>query len=284
MALTVAPSVASLDWRGTIAYIDQNGNEVERARLRGLLGRPRPDAKVIRAIEARQNEDGGFALGLVPGRPSSIDATALVLGWLQDLRLLRSPQAHTAVTYLLAQQRPDGSWDEAPSVIKFGPPPNLTPGDPRVQALCTALGGYWLALLGYRDDYAVVRAAAYLRERQASDGRVLGFLRTTWTATALFRLVDGPGSTAAGRGLGALAEVEAPRWGPGALIAMLDCLAEAGVPPDIPLIQLSLAMLKGLAQPDGSWPSEEGEFYHVEVTLKGLRVLLLYGIASPLSA
>lgn len=271
----------SYDWRRTIAYIDQNGNEMERARLRGLLGRPRPEAKIVRMLEARQNDDGGFPSELVQGRPSSVDATALVLGWMEDLGMLGSAQAERVVTYLLAAQRPDGTWDESPGLLKYGPPPRLLPGDPRVQTLCTALAAYWLVLLGYRQDHAVSRALACLRARQAAEGRFLGYLRTTWTAAAVFRLVEGAGSAAGTRALDALAAVEDERWYPGALTGMLGCLAEAGVPMSSAVIERGLARLWAIAQPDGSWASEDGEFYHVEVTLGGLRALLLYGIVAP---
>ena len=183
------------DWRRTIAFIDQSGNETERARLRGLLGRTRPDARILRTLEALQNEDGGYPGELAQGRPSSVEATALVLGWMQDLSMLAVPQGQRAVTYLLTVQRPDGTWDESPGLLRYAPSPHLVPGDPRVQALCTALAASWLALLGYRQDHAVTRALAWLRARQAADGRFLGFLRTTWAAAAVFRLVEGAGSS-----------------------------------------------------------------------------------------
>jgi hypothetical protein len=271
----------TIDWRRTIAYVDQSGNEMERARLRGLLGRPRPDTKIVRMLEARQNDDGGFPAELIQGRPSSIEATAVVLGWMQDLSILGSAQAQRVVTYLFTTQRPDGSWDESPGLIKYSPPPGLLPGDPRVQAYCTALAAYWLALLGHRGDHTVARASAYLRARQAPDGRFVGFLRTTWTAAAVFRLVEGQGSAVCARALDALAAIPGERWQPGALTGMLDCLAQAGVPLDAPIVQRGMERLWALAQPDGSWRSEDGEFYHVEVTLKALRVLLLYGAVAP---
>src|SRR5207302_10959003 len=94
------------DWRLTIAYIDQSGNELERARLRGLLGRTRPDAKTLRTLEVLQNEDGGFPGQLVLARPSSVEATALVLGWMQDLSMLAVPQRQRAVAYQLTVQQP----------------------------------------------------------------------------------------------------------------------------------------------------------------------------------
>lgn len=265
------------DWRGTIAWLDQNGNETERARLRGLLGRPRPDARVVRTLEARQNRDGAFPSDLVQGRPSSIDTTELVLRWMQDLNMLDGPVAQRVVTYLFTAQRPDGSWDETLGLLKFNPAPRLLPGDPRVRALCTALAAYWLVMLGHRTDHAVSRALAYLRSRQTAGGRFLGFLRTTWVTAALLRIVEGPASPAATRALEALAAVEPDRWRAGSLGGMLNCLFESGVPRGAPVAQSGLARLRALAETDGSWPSEEGEFYRAEVTLGALRALVVYG-------
>jgi hypothetical protein len=275
-----ATGVDGYDWRRTIAWVDQNGNDTERARLRGLLGRARPDARIIRTLEARQNADGGFPSDFVQGRPSSIDTSALVLHWMQDLRILGSSLAQRVVTFLFTAQRPDGSWDEPPALLKYGPPPRLLPGDPRVQAVSTAIAAYWLVLLGHRHDHAVSRATAYLRSRQASNGRFLGFLRTTWLAAALFRLVEGPDTPAATRALDALAAVGAERWHAGSLTGMLSALAEAGVPAHVPVVRQGLERLRALAEPDGHWSSEDGDFYHVEVTLRALRVFLLYGAVS----
>ena len=269
------------DWRLTIACIDQSGNEMERARLRGLLGRTRPDAKILRALEVLQNEDGGFPGELVQGRPSSVEATVLVFGWMQDLSMLALPQGQRAVTYLLTAQRPDGTWDESPGLLRYAPSPHLVPGDPRVQALCTALAASWLALLGYRQDHAVTRALAWLRARQAADGRFLGFLRTTWAAAAAFRLVEGAGSSTSARAVEALTGVGDDRWYPGALAGMLACLAEAGVPASVAVIRRGLQRLWGLARPDGSWSSEDGDAHTVEVTLSALRALLRCGAVSP---
>ncbi len=276
-------SASVYDWRRTIGWLDHNGNETERARLRGLLGRPRPDARVVRTLEARQNPDGGFPNDLVQGRPSSIETTALVLRWMQDLNILDGPLAQRVVTYLFTAQRPEGFWDESLGLLKFGPALRLLPGDPRVRALCTALAGNWLAVLGQHSDHAVSRGLAYLRPRQTPGGRFLGFLRTTWLAAALFRLVEGPGSAAAGRALEALAAVPPERWHAGLLGPMLDCLFESGVPRGAPAVQKGLARLRALAEPDGSWPSEEGEFYRAEVTLSALRALIVYAAVEPQS-
>ncbi|HLJ61289.1 MAG TPA: prenyltransferase/squalene oxidase repeat-containing protein [bacterium] len=276
MAVLAAPRVPWIDWGRTIAYIDHNGSEMERARLRGILGRPRPDAKVVRALEARQNEDGGFPYEFVQGRVSTIDATATALNWLEDLRLFDGPHVERALVFLLADQRPDGSWDEPPGILRYAPPPRLLPSDLRVRTASTALVGYWLARAGGRDD-AIGRAAAYLRGHQAPGGRFVGFLRTTWLATAFLHLVEGPGSDAAVRGLQALGAVDGSRWRPGALADMLVRLGGGGVEDDTPVVVRTLERLCVLSQPDGSWVSEDGDAYHVEATLQALRALLHYG-------
>ncbi len=272
---------AGADWRLTIAYIDQNGSEMERARLRGILGRARPDAKVVRALEVRQNDDGGFPHGMIQGRLSTIEATTTVLRWMDDLGLLGGPHAERAGMFLLAAQRPDGSWDEPPGLIRHTPPPRLMPGDPRVRSLSTALVAFWLVRLGEHGSDAVARAMAYLRERQAPDGRFVGYLSTTWLAAALFRFGEGPDSAAAAKALAALADVPAPRWSPAALAGMLNALGDTGARDDLPLVRESLARLTDLGRSDGSWVSEEGDAHHVEVTLGALRALVLYAAVSP---
>ena len=276
MALMTSSRTAGCDWRRTLAFINGAGNEIERARLRGLLGCARPDAKAVLTLEVRQNLDGGFPHGLVQGRPSTIRATAQALAWLEDLSLHGGPLVERSLTFLLAIQRPDGSWDEPPGVLRYGPTPQQIPGDPRVRTLSTALAGYWLARKRYGGD-AVSRAVAHLREHQAPDGRFMGFLRTTWLGVALFMFVEGGDSAVAARGLEALAAVDASRWDSGALAGMLGCLATAAVPADRPLIARSLVRLQSLARPDGSWLSEDADVSPVEATLRALRALLLYG-------
>jgi Prenyltransferase and squalene oxidase repeat len=280
MAVVTSSRAAGVDWRHTLAFIDTSGTEIERARLRGLLGCARPDAKAVLTLEARQNLDGGFPHDLMQGRPSTIRATATALAWLEDLSLRGGPLVERALTFLLALQRPDGSWDEPPGVLRYGPPPPQIPGDPRVRVLSTALAAYWLARARYRGD-ALSRAVAYLRDHQVSDGRFVGFLRTTWLGTALFRMVEGEGSPSAARSLESLAAVDPGRWHAGALAGMLSALAVAGVPQDVPLIARGLARLHSLARPDGSWLSEDGDASSVETTLRALRALLLYGAVSP---
>jgi squalene cyclase len=275
-----AISVIPYDWRLTISGIDQNGTEMERARLRGILGRPRPDTKIVRTIEARQNEDGGVPHQMIAGRLSTIDATTTTLEWLWDLGLGDSPYAERACTYLLSVQRPDGSWDEPPGVLRYSPPPRLLPGDPRVRCRVTALVAFWLARAGYRDD-ATRRAVAYVAVRQAPDGRVLGFRETTWLLAAASAILDGAASPVTARALESLSAVPDDRWSAGSLAGMLDCLGAAGLSRPVAAIARGLDRLHALARPDGTWLAEEGEAYHMDVTLAALRALIFHGAVMP---
>ena len=280
---TEAVSVVPYDWRATIAAIDQNGTEMERARLRGILGRPRPDTKIVRTLEARQSEEGGFPHQMAAGRISTIDATATALEWLWDLRLAESPYAERACTYFLSGQRSDGGWDEPPGLLRYAPPPRLLPGDPRVRCRATALVAFWLVRAGYRDD-APRRAVAYLAARQAPDGRVLGFRDATWLLAAAAALLEGPDSMAAGRALESLASVPDDRWTAASLAGMLDALGAAGFSVSVPVVARCLSRLRALVRRDGTWVSDEGEAYHMDVTLAALRALVSYGAAAAAGA
>ena len=56
---------------------------------------------------------------------------------------------------------------------------------------------------------------------------------------------------------------------------------QAGVPASVAVIRRGLQRLWGLARPDGSWSSEDGDAHTVEVTLSALRALLRCGAVSP---
>jgi hypothetical protein len=100
-------------------------------------------------------------------------------------------------------------------------------------------------------------------------------------AAAVFRLVEGPSAAAAARAIDTLGTLAAEQWQPGALTGMLNALAEAGVPTHVPVVRQGLEQLRLLAEPDGCWSSEDGDFYDADVTLRALRVFLLYGVVSP---
>lgn len=262
-----------------IAFIQDGGDDLERARLSGVLGRSRPDAKAARTLLGRQHEDGGFPFGMITGRPSAVTATATALRWMVDLRLLPSPHVERAVSYFLMTQRPDGSWDESPSVLKFDPPAPIRPGHPAGRAYCTAQAGFWTTrLLGSRHD-AVQRATRYLRERRNGD-RPVELLSTEALEIATLAMVEGPADEIVTAGLTALGTIDEARWDADALAGALAALYTAGLSLDEPFAGPAIRRLLALQRPDGGWSSALGQDHDVDLSLQALGALLAFGVPS----
>jgi len=263
-----------------IAYVQENGDELERARLAGLLGRSRAEPKVARSLLARQNEDGGFPYGLIHGRPSAITATATAMQWMHDLRLLPSSYVERATGYLLTVQRPDGAWEESPAVLRFDPPALVRPGVPLARTYCTALAASWMArLLGSRHD-AVMRAAICLRASRDGGWPAEEPAHVTAQVAAALLMVDGPSSAATSAGLDALRRLSPEVWTADRLADSLNALYLAGLPADDLFVAAGLARLLALQRIDGGWSSDDGADRDVDLSLRATGVLLAYGVAT----
>lgn len=263
-----------------VAYIHENGEELERARLAGLLGRSRAEPKVARSLLARQNEDGGFPYGLIQGRPSAITATAAAMQWMQDLRLLPSSYVERAATYLLTVQRPEGAWEESPAILRYDPPALVRPGSLLSRSYCTALAVSWMArLLGPRHD-SVTRATAYLRESRNGDWPVDEPAHVTAHVVTAMLMVDGPSSAVVSAGLGALRRLAPEVWTADRLTDALGAMYLAGLPAEDPFVAAGLRRLLSLQRPDGGWSSEYGADRDVDLSLRALGVLLAYGVST----
>lgn len=263
-----------------IAYIQENGDELERARLAGLLGRSRADAKVARSLLARQNEDGGFPYGLIHGRPSAISATATAMQWMHHLRLLPSSYVERATGYLLTVQRPDGTWEESPAVLRFDPPALIRPGVPLARTYCTALAASWMArLLGPRHD-SVMRASTYLRTSRDGGWPAEEPAHVTAHVAAALWMVDGPSAPSTAAGLDVLRHLLPEVWTADRLADALNALYLAGLPADDPFVPAGLTRLLALQRTDGGWSSEHGADRDVDLSLRATGVLLAYGVST----
>lgn len=263
-----------------IAYIQENGDELERARLTGLLGRARPEAKVARTLLARQHEDGGFPYGMIAGRPSATTSTATALQWMQDLHLLVSPFAERAVAYLLTVQHPEGSWIETPAVIKYNPPPHARPDHAAGRIYCTALATFWLArLAGPRHD-AVLRGTDYLRAQRDGGWPADEPAQIASLVTASLAIVDGLVSRAASAGIYTLGRLSPHAWTADGLAETLTAFYAARFDADDPLVAWGLRRLLSAQQVDGGWHSELGSDRDVDLSLRALGSLLAFGVSS----
>lgn len=263
-----------------VAFVRDNGDELELARLAGLLGRERPDPRAMRALATRQNEDGGFPYLMVAGRPSAVTATATALHWLMDLRLLRAPQTERALAYLLAAQRPDGSWDESPALVKYDPPPLARPGHAAGRHFVTGTAALWIARLLEPDHDSARRAAAYLRATRDGDWPADEPLQVSIAVTAACAAIEGATSPAAAAGLQALARLAPEGWSADRLADLCVAFAGAGMARSGPLVGGALEQLAARQRDDGGWTSEYGPDREVDLTLRVLGALFAFGVSS----
>jgi hypothetical protein len=263
-----------------VAFIQENGDDVERARLAGLLGRYPPDTRTLRSLTSRQHDDGGFPYGMIPGRASSVTATAQGLRWLEDLRMLSSTSAQRAATFLLMVQRPDGAWDESPAVIKFDPPERIRPGTPFARRYSTGVAAIALArVLGPSSD-PVVRAAEFLRANRDGAPAVDELAETAALMTSVLILAGDRSTAVAADGAEALSRVPADLWTADRLTTALGAFHTAGFSGDDPMAGWAIRRLLEAQSPDGGWRSARGPDHDVEVSLDALSVLSAFGIPS----
>src|SRR5262249_7056150 len=153
-----------------------------------------PPQDVLDKAELGQSRKGGWP-AYWNDHVASVDATCFRLAELDDLGALGRPAALEALGWLAARQRPDGSWEEDPSLADTAPP-WARPGDPEARLYLTTNAAFWLAAYGSLDDgsgrhfgsgaerneYAgqVTRAAEAFRAALHPDGSWPSFLAAGW--------------------------------------------------------------------------------------------------------
>lgn len=263
-----------------VAFIRDAGDELERGRLAGILGREQPDPKAVRVLATRQNEDGGFPYQMISGRPSAVTSTATALQWLHEIRHAGSPQVERAVAFLLTVQRPDGTWEESPALVKYDPPPLARPGHGAGRMYATALTACWLVrLLGPRHE-SVQRAAGAVRAGREAAWPEDEPVQITCLAVAMLAMTDGRAAPITKAGLEALTRLPAEGWSADRLADLAAVFYAAGFGADEPLTAWALRRLVALQRDDGGWSSEHGADREVDLSLRALGVLLAYGIPS----
>jgi hypothetical protein len=260
----------NMNLESAVAFVQNNGNPVELARLRHTLyGEPVP-SEVLRDLFSGQHAEGGWTPFWAP-HYSSLDATCFRLAQAEQLGVPASEAAVLrAISFLLRRQSPDGYWEEDEDVASSAPF-WVKPGDIPARLYLTANCGYWMAMYG-NDDQAAIRAADYLQNRLEPDGRLPSFNQANWLAGGLwFRLERFEAAEKVFAGLQArLTELPVSN-----LAWMMTTLLSAGVTAHEPVIQSAAEILVHRQNPDGSWAADEDSGQQVHVTLEVLRALRL---------
>jgi squalene cyclase len=266
-----------MDITASVRFVEENGSDLEQARLRQILYSVKPPPDVVRALTQRQNEDGGFPYAMIEGNPSAADSTLVALWWLDELGMLASPPAGRAIGYLLAVQQDDGGWDVEPAVAQFDLPPWISPGDLKTRLYLTAYAAYWLARRGYRARPGLQKALDFLLQHQDEAGKFHGYLHTTWIATSALIMLGERYAEAAGKGQEVLMNRPLAEWADSQISWALDCLGRAGLREEHPFVERGLAELLRRRNPAGGWSSEDGEGHAVDAIIGVLKVFKLFG-------
>ena len=248
----------SVDIARARSFIKASGSAIERARLHALVDGVTPPA-MPDELRALQNDDGGFALGQIAGRPSALSPTAYVLSWLRDLGLTASPEARRALRYIETRQTRRGIWRESAELQRYQPPPWMDPESVAADIYTTALCASTLATLG-GDELAADQAVIWLQTQQGRDGLLNGFkAHSSWLAVPAFAEILGQETRATRRLIAGLGELLADDWSAGMLAWMLQCLLDAGYTRRTRLVERAWQLLGAAQQPDGSFPVDEDD-------------------------
>lgn len=269
-----------IDTNQSIAFINEKGSALEKARLNCILYGINPQPGVIQGLVELQNIDGGFPFGMLPGNLSTINDTTVALWWMEELNMLTSPQAVKAYSFLLASQQVDGSWDEAPEISRYDLPPWIQLGDLKTKLYLSAYAAYWLAVGGYTRLPVFRKALHFLLSHQEPSGKFYGYLHTSWIATGVFLMAGKRYAPVAHLGIQTLSNMPLVEWDDSQIAWALDCLCRGGLLKDHPLIDGCLAELGRRQKSDGSWASEDGEDFAVGATIQALKVLKRYAVVN----
>jgi hypothetical protein len=258
-----------------IAYVQDHGSVIERARLAAILQDELPSKTALRELARLQNPDGGFAYW-VP-QASNLCDTAYVLQWFDDLKVHKGPVVERACRFILDRQQKDGGWDEVAAVVNHDPPEWMMPGRIETRVWLTGFCAHVLICFGHAEAPGTYCPTDFLLEHRDEQGRLAGYPIATWVALPMLHFYPGPDPETFDRAR-AVAEADyASQYDSAMLAWMLRCLKDADLPFDHPLVARALDDLERQQRPDGSWPAAEGEQRAVEVTVAALRELKRYG-------
>ena len=264
-------------------FVVAHGALVDRARLASLRTGALPTRDVWELAESGQVPGAGWPASAENQIPS-IDATCFRLAELADLGALGRPAAREALAWLASVQRPDGTWEEHPSLAEEAPP-WAVPGDPEARLFLTANAAYWLSVatspesdgqprilgrLGGEYAAAVAAAAKVIAGSLRPDGTWPSFLVTGWLGAAVLYGQEMFYESAL---MQAVLTDRLPDLSAGDVAWLGATLRRVGVDPGHRLLVAAWQRLAETQRSDGGWSSDDGHAFDVHTTLTAIRAL-----------
>ena len=257
-----------IDLERARTFVEQQGNDIDRLRLKALLDRSYP-SHTPESLAALQNSDGGFAFGFQIGRPSALASTAQALACLRDLQLIDSDHAQRAIEFIEQHQTARGIWRESAELQQFDPPPWMDPESTAADVYITAWCASTLVLLS-DNDLPADQGVAWLQTQQGRDGLLQGFkAHSSWLALPAFAAIFGQETRATRRLVAGLGSILDGTW-PGSMLAwLLQSALDAEYDRSTQLVNRAWLQLEQAQQPDGSFTVDEGDD-PVQTTLQAI--------------
>lgn len=233
----------------TIAYIIENGNLFEQARLNRTLGKKFSHGDVLRSFSELQNPDGGFPYGDRRGFPSCLSNTTMALSNLIDMGLADSEPALKSFRFMDSMKKSNGTWEENEKITPLDPPFWDIPGDEESTLWLTAASAEILRKAG---KPVPRKTLEFLKKKQGPDGKFEGYIHTTWIAMAIF----GKQSPVSSAALKYLEGADIGDWDATCISWCLSSMKLGKVKAESGLWKKLMDRLSELQEPDGSWPSE----------------------------
>lgn len=271
-----------VDIDAAIGFVVAKGDTVDRARLSWLRTGIAPDPEIVARAEFGQTSEGGWP-AFWADHVASVDATCFRLSELDDLGGLGRPSVRRALDWLARLQRPDGTWEEDPSLAAHAPA-WARPGDPEARLYLTASAAFWLTVAGPEARAAgpldtrpggayagvVTKAAQAVRGSLDPDGTWPSFLVTGWLGAAVLHRQEMYYDAAR------MTMVLSERLGemsPADTAWLASAMRRVGMPDDDWLLVAARRRLSETQRSDGGWPSDDGEQFDVHVTLTAIRAV-----------
>jgi hypothetical protein len=261
-----------------INFVNTNGNEIEKARMKSLLLGTQPDQNIIQELTKYQNEDGGFSY--FTKDISTVFDTIYILTWLDDLQLRDGELVNSAFEFLIKNQQDDTGWDEVSEVANLDASDALPPGEIDTRVFLTAFCAHWLVRFDRTKEMDNKgEPLEFITNHRNPDGLILDDQQTTWDSLVLFSRSPGKESELFAETI----EIIEKKFSPdelmgGNLAYLLCCLRDAGLDAYHPIVNLSTDELIQKQREDGSWESEYGDEYATAATIEALRVLKHYNV------
>ncbi|GEM_PF-2236568 len=250
-------------------FIELKGTDLDRYRARFLFNKERDDTMAALLLGAYQNSDGGYPLNLVHSQPSNISETAKVLGYAAEFQATNSVVCKRALRYLAAKQHSDGFWQEQYSQLAL----NEAMGGEWGKLWLTAYVGRQLLALNRHESREIKLVRNYLLSQRIQGSKFTASPAIHFLSLSFFALLDGPHCGLVKESLPFALENFTASAEPRLIALEAECLLDAGLRIEHPLLKNAKDKLKNLQGEDGAW----GEDYlklQVRTTIDVLKVLL----------